>query len=202
MIMISPHLSIAVNKWEMISIVKTVGHKYQCDLLIKGFKERTQRDYYIWRKEKGKIIKSFEESSNYSRMIVRINAKVLNEKENNELISTCKLLEKQLAKINDKPDSRLNTPQSTWKLYLASLQVGDKKTANKCLTGVAKQKWGNVLSRLNLSQMRKLSNSINEFKISSLNSDNFAEAVVTKHDGHAGFVYFSKYRNEWKINEM
>ena len=201
-ILIFPHISFAVNKWEMISVVTTVLYKYQCNKHIKGFKERTQKEYEIWRKGYADIINSYEKSSNYSRSIIRINSKELSEKEKSELISACKNFEAQLATINEKPDTRLATPQSTWELYMASLKKGDKKTALSCLSGVARRNWGKTFRNISSETMRKLFNSINKFQLSHEISDNIAIGFAINKKGRAGEITFTKSRAGWRISQM
>ena len=195
----SPALSIASQKWELINTARLLGYKYKCDQLIPGFKEKVTEGYRQWRKENSEIVDAIEQSPSYKRGKTNSNITL---KDLKEIKKSCPDLADKFAEYTQEPDERLSSPQSTWDLYMTSLRDGDRKTALSCLSGVAHRNWKTVFKKISKKQMRKLFDSVDKFQLSHKISDEIVVGVAINKKGHAGEIFFTENRGVWRISQM
>lgn len=174
----------------------------QCERLFPDFAPRLSRVLDSLDERTRRLIAWFEESPEYGQdakaMALIVDA--MRPEERAQAEDICDDLPAMLAGPRA-PDPRFSTPESTWETFLGALRRGDAETAISCLASSARSRLRPVLRKMNPDQMRSMAESFKEFSV-TMSFGDMREALVVRHDGRAGLIYFQSRGNEWRISEI
>lgn len=125
---------------------------------------------------------------------------IRSEKEKQKKIARCNSVFAAIDKRIKGADPRFASPQKTWTHFIASLKTGDKQAVIDCFTAESQfRDWFHSMSEMN---MKAMAESVKAVQFTDKVGESFYEAVISKQDGSAGFVYFVDSDGEWKIDSM
>lgn len=99
------------------------------------------------------------------------------------------------------PDTRMDSAEKTWQLFLTALAKGDRATATRCLTGKAEARWKERVDRYSDAELRNMAATIRAFKV-QWGDDYLKEALAAQYDNKLLPVTFEKFNDEWRISAM
>ncbi|NML42454.1 DUF4124 domain-containing protein [Ramlibacter sp. G-1-2-2] len=98
------------------------------------------------------------------------------------------------------PDTRLDSVEKTWGLFLAALKAGDRLTAEHCLTGKAEARWKQRAEQLSDEDLRRYAEGIRGFKVRW--GDDYMKEALAADDSHVAGVVFENLNEEWRISDL
>jgi hypothetical protein len=99
------------------------------------------------------------------------------------------------------PDTRLQTVEKTWQVFLGALMTGDRATVLDCLSGPALLRWQARSQQLNDDEMRRIAASVRALKV-QWGDDYDKEGLVTDVENRVVGIAFHNINEEWKITEL
>ncbi|MBK6005549.1 hypothetical protein JJB11_05545 [Ramlibacter ginsenosidimutans] len=99
------------------------------------------------------------------------------------------------------PDTRFQTVEKTWQVFLGALMTGDRATVLNCLSGPALLRWQARSQQLNDDEMRRIAASIRALKV-QWGDDYEKEGLVADVENRAVGIAFRNINEEWKITEL
>jgi hypothetical protein len=190
---------------EAMGIFLALFSKRLCDQTIQGFSGKSATSYAKWRDENHELIRVIEENPEYEGNVfeedLEMFLKSVSYKDSDEAEMRCDVLIEHFGTEDSILDPQFASPEKTWNTYIEALREGDRNTAIKCLTSVAKTKFKKIITEMTLKEMEDMANAINAFSLTESYGE-FQEAVVSRHDGQAGFITFQKIGSIWKISAM
>ena len=174
-----------------------------CSRLSERSRIKTEPVYKRWKNEAHELVDMLESSPEF------VAYKKLSEDRKNEVSTKdvqraeedCEEYRSAIVEHLDGPDSRLASPQKTWDLFIDALKTGNIDLALVCLTGNAKKKFLSAFGNSDISSLKKFGESFVQFELTGEYGD-FQEAVTSRSNGRAGFMYFVETAGNWKISEM
>lgn len=118
-----------------------------------------------------------------------------------QVLRDCARLEQFIVGRDTAPDSRLASPERTWKFLLASLRKGDKEGALLCLTVDTRETFEAMFLGMSAEQLREMADSFTGFQPLEKWSDTYQEVAITRGD-RATIAQFVLLHGNWKLNQL
>ena len=99
------------------------------------------------------------------------------------------------------PDTRFQTVEKTWQVFLGALMTGDRTALLNCLSGKAAARWQERAPLLTDEDMRRMAASIRGLKV-QWGDDYEKEGLVADNDNRVAGIAFRNINEEWKITDM
>lgn len=99
------------------------------------------------------------------------------------------------------PDTRFETVEKTWQVFLGALMTGDRAALLNCLAGKAAARWQERAPLLTDEDMRRMAASIRGLKV-QWGDDYEKEGVVADNDNRMAGIAFRNINEEWKITDL
>jgi hypothetical protein len=101
-------------------------------------------------------------------------------------------------------DPQMQTPEGTWRLFLASLRAGDRAAALACFAPRMSETMGPLLEKMSARELREMADSFTGFSLME-RTDPFQEFGVTRNVkgvGRASVGSFLRTGKSWKIESI
>jgi len=160
-----------------------------------GFAERSATVYVAWRQRHAATLQEFDRLlAAKVREARRGVAPIPLEMCSDDLL-------RRLEPLARPPDSRLDTAEKTWNLFVTALRSGNRDMALRCLTGRAEVRWKERSERASDADLRRMADAIRAFKV-QWGDDYLKEALVAGDNDRVSGVAFRSINEEWKLSEF
>lgn len=197
LLLLAPAAAMGADDEETKALVWALFLRPQCEVVQPGFAERTAAAYATVLKQHPKMVPAAEEAKrNYEK-----SSNGTSQPPTEQELRNCARLEEFIVGRNAAPDSRLASPESTWKFLLASLRKGDKDGVFLCLTVDTREMFESMFQNMSAEQLREVADSFTGFQPLEKWSETFQEVAIVRGD-HATIAHFQLIHGNWKLNQL
>ena len=190
------------NEDELVQMVLLA--KVGCDTVVPDFAARSARDYTAWRSVRAAAVTRVEASAGFRAKLTE-SRKLLSEKSTSrdvaEMEQYCNAqVLPMLAKQGAPADRRFNSPQQTFKTFLAALRDGDRESALACFAEFSASDDRDQIASLPAEKLQETANLFLGSLVLKEKLGPLQTAKAARKDGTEHTIYFDREPNgNWKI---